>query len=91
MMSALVSILFAAALCLALAAMAATWRAYGAEVLSLRQQFAACDGLRELRFVTITTQVRQESAEVWRAGFRPLAAQIQPRRAHYRPALRAAA
>ncbi len=84
MMSALASILFVAALCLALGAIAATWSAYGAEVLSLRQQLAACDGVRELRFVTITTLVRQEGADLWRPGFRPLAAQIQARRSHYR-------
>jgi hypothetical protein len=91
MMSALVSILFAATLCLALGAIVATWRSYGTDVLSLHQQLAACDGLRELRFVTITTQVRQESADLWRPGFRPLAAQIQARRSQHRPELRAAA
>jgi hypothetical protein len=35
--------------------------------------------------------LRQETADVWRPGFRPLAAQIQTRRPHYRSALRAAA
>lgn len=84
MMSAIVSILFVAAFCLALGAMSATWRAYGAEVLSLRQQLAACDPARELRFVTITTLVRQDGAETWRPGFRPLAGQMQARRSHSR-------
>ena len=91
MMSTLVSILFVAALCMALGTMAATLRAYGAEVLSLPQHVAACDPVRELRFVTITTLVRQEGAEMWRPGFRPLAAQIRPRRAQNRPALLVAA
>ena len=91
MMSALVSILFVAALVLALGAIATTLRAYGSEVLSLRQQFAACDPVRELRFVMITTLVRNERADVWRPGFRPLVAQIQPRRAQNRPALLVAA
>ena len=91
MMSALISILFAAALSLALRAIATTWRTYGAEVLSLRQQLAACDSVQELRFVAITTLVRQEGEEVWRPGFRPQAAQVQARRSHYQPAMRAAA
>ena len=86
MMSALVSILFVAAFCLALGAMSATWRAYGAEVLSLRQQLAACDPARELRFVTITTLVRREGEDLWRPGFRPLAAQMQVSRLHSRRA-----
>ena len=79
------AILFAAALCLALGAIVTTWRAYGSEVLSLRQQLAACDPTRELRFVTFTTLVRVEGAEMWRPGFRPLAAQTQTRRAQVRP------
>ena len=76
---------------LALGTMAATWRSYAACALSLRQQLASCDVVQELRFVTITTQVRTESPEVWRPGFRPLAAQMQAHRSHCRPALRAAA
>ena len=85
MMSVFVSLLFAAALCLALGAMAVTWHAYGADVLSLRQQLAACDPVRELQFVTITTLVRVEVEDLWRPGFRPLAAQMQARRPHARP------
>ena len=86
MMSALVVFLFVAASCLALGAMASTWRAYGAEVLSLRQQLASCDRSRQLRFVTITTLVRQEGEDLWRPGFRPMAAQMQVRRSHFRRA-----
>ena len=85
MIATLVSLLFAAAACLALGAMAASWRAYGATALSLRQQLALCDPVRELRFVRITTLVQMENSEVWRPGFRPLAS--QPRR-HRRPQLR---
>jgi hypothetical protein len=85
MMSAFVSLLFAAAICLALAAIASSWRTYGAQVLSLRQQLAACDSVRELRFVTVTTMVRLEGDDLWRPGFRPLAAQMQVRRPHSRP------
>ena len=91
MIAALVSLLFAAAACFALGAIAATWRTYGAEALSLRQQLAACDPSRELRFVRITTLVQVDGAEVWRPGFRPLAG--LPRRhacPQRRPALRAA-
>ena len=84
MMSALVSILFVAALSLAMGAIVTTWHAYGAEVLSLRQQLAACDGRRELLFVTIITLVLPEGADLWRPGFRPLAAQMQARRSHSR-------
>ena len=84
MMSAFVSILFVGAFCLAMAAIATTWRAYGTELLTLRQQRAACDPVRELRFVTITTLVRLEGADLWRPGFRPLAAQIHARRGQYR-------
>jgi hypothetical protein len=91
MMSALIPVLFSAAVCLALASIAVTWLAYGASALGLRQQLADCNSIQELRFVTITTLVRQENAEVWRPGFRPMAAQIQTRRPRYRPALRAAA
>jgi hypothetical protein len=95
MMSALISILFVTAFCLALGALAATWSAYGTEVLALRQQLAACDRVRELRFVTVTTLVRQEGEDLWRPGFRPLAAQIQARRSPQarvrRPQLRHAA
>jgi hypothetical protein len=80
MISALVSLLFVAAVCLALGTIASTWRAYGAEVMSLRQQLAGCDGLRELRFVKITTLVRVEVPEVWCPGFRPLGAQMSARR-----------
>ena len=85
MIATLASLLFAAAACLALGAMAASWRAYGAEVLSLRDQLAACDPVRELRFVRITTLVQMDNAEVWRPCFRPLAS--LPRR-HGRPQLR---
>ena len=82
MMSALFSLLFAAAACLALGAMVATWRAYGAEVLSLHRQLAACDRVREMRFVTITTLVRLDGSDVWRPGFRPLAARTQTRHSY---------
>lgn len=89
MMSLLTSGLFAAGFFLAIAVMAASWRAYGAEVLSLRQQLAECVSVRELRFVKITTHVRVETAEVWRPGIRPLASrQFRP---NLRPSLRAAA
>jgi hypothetical protein len=91
MMSVLIPILFSAAVCLALVTIAATWSAYGPSALMLRQQLADCNSIQELRFLTITTLVRQETADVWRPGFRPLAAQIQTRRPHYRSALRAAA
>ena len=87
MIATLVSLLFAAAACLALGAIAASWRAYGPAALSLRQQLAECDPARELRFVRITTLVRLANSEVWRPGFRPLAS--LPRR-HRRPQLRQA-
>lgn len=87
MIAALVSLLFASAACLALGAIAATWRIYGAEALTLGQQLAACDPTRELRFVRITTLVQVEDSELWRPGFRPLAS--LPRR-HSRPQLRPA-
>ncbi len=80
MLSLLIAGLFAAAFCLAIAAIAEGWQCYGQAALALRQQLAACDPLRELRFVTITTHVRQETAEVWRLGFRPLAGQTQTHR-----------
>ena len=85
MMSAFSSLLFVAAAFVAFGAMATAWRAYGAEVLALRQQLANCDPISEVRFVTITTLVRQEGVDLWRPGFRPLAAQIQARRSQYRP------
>jgi hypothetical protein len=85
MTATLVSLLFAAAACLALGAIAASWHDYGPAALSLRQQLAECDPVRELRFVRITTLVRVDNAEVWRPGFRPLAS--LPRR-QGRPQLR---
>ena len=85
MTATLVTMLFAAAACLALGTIAATWRNYGPAALSLRQQLAQCDPARELRFVRITTLVQLDHAEIWRPGFRPLAS--QPRR-HGRPQLR---
>ena len=95
MMTMLTAGLFAAAFCLAITAIAESCHRYGQAALSLRQQLAACDPVREVRFVTITTHVRQahvrqESAEVWRPGFRLLAAQMQAHRSR-RPILRAAA
>ena len=84
MMSALISLLFAVAVCLTLVAIATTLRTYGTETLSLRRQVAACDPVRELRFVKITTMVRQDGPEFWRPGFRPLAVQMQARRAQFR-------
>ena len=73
MIATLIPLLFAAAACLALGAIAASWLAYGGEALSLRHQLAACDPVRELRFATMTTHVRVEAAQVWRPGFSPLA------------------
>ena len=91
MIATLVTMLFAAAACLALGTIAASWRTFGPAALSLRQQLAQCDPVRELRFVRITTLVQMESAEVWRPGFRPLTSQPRPhRRPQLRQALRAA-
>ena len=92
MTATLVSMLFAAAACLALGAIAVSWRSYGAAALSLRQQLAACDPLRELRFVTVTPLVRCESAQVWRPGFSAMTSRTQrPPRPVLYPGQRAAA
>ncbi|MEO6718478.1 MAG: hypothetical protein ABIM50_14685 [Novosphingobium sp.] len=85
MMSAFASFVFVTALCIALGAMAATWRTYAADFTALRQKLAASNPVLELRFLTITTTVRQEDSVEWRPGFTPLAAQIQARRSQYRP------
>ena len=87
MISAFASLVLAVAASLALGAMTATWRTYGGEVLSLRQQLATCERSRELRFVTITTLVRMEGEDQWRPGFSPLAAQMTARRSQPRRAL----
>ena len=90
MFAILASTLFAAAGCLALGAIAVSWQRYGTAALALRQQLAACDTGREMRFVVMTTQLRCEIAQAWRPGFRPLATgrMAQP---PLRPALHAAA
>ena len=94
MLSLLIASLFAAAFCVAIASIADSWHCYGQAALALRQQLSSDDPARELRFVTVTTHVHQEAAEVWRPGFRSLAGQKQiqrPRRSIPRSALRAAA
>jgi hypothetical protein len=94
MIAALVSMLFATAACLALGAIAATWRQFGAAALSLREELANCVSTREMRFTVITTHVHRQGADTWRPGFRPLASLTlrQPRRREIRqPGLRAAA
>lgn len=85
MFAAIAAMLFPAAAVFAAAAIALSWLRYGPIVRALRGELAACETRRELRFVVVTTEVRQAAAR--RPGFRPLAAEPMGRR----PALRAAA
>jgi uncharacterized membrane protein YciS (DUF1049 family) len=91
MIATLISLLFAAALCLALGVIMASWLSYGPQVLALRQQLAQCDVQRDVRFTVITTLVRSNSGDTWKPGFSPLAGAPQrPRRPLPRHFLRAA-
>jgi hypothetical protein len=91
MLATLISLLFAAALFLALAAIVISWRTYGPQVLALRRQLAHCDVRRDVRFTVITTLVRSNSGDTWKPGFSPLAGvPHRPRRPLPRHFLRAA-
>lgn len=90
MLALLLSTLFAASACLALAAIGSSWRSYGAAVLELRRQLAECGRSRELRFALVSTTVRKldepAGATVYRPSFRPVAMSLA-----WQPELRAAA
>ena len=91
MFAAIAAMLPPAAALFALAAIALSWLRYAPLIRSLRDELAACETTREMRFVVVTTQVRCEADQVWRPGFRPLAAGLQTHRSPRRPALRVAA
>lgn len=91
MIAAVAAMLPAAAGVFAVAAIVLSWLRYGPHVRALRDELAACETVREMRFVVVTTQVRCETDEVWRPGFRPLAAGRPAYCLPRRPALRAAA
>ena len=95
MFATIAAMLFPAAATFAGAAIALSWLRYGPLVRALRDELAACETTRELRYLVVTTKVESEAGEVWRPGFRPLAAgRRMPRPQHLgqrRPALRAAA
>jgi hypothetical protein len=86
MLTALIATLFTATAFLAMAAIGASWRNYGAAALALREQLQACKTTREFRFTLITTEVRHSGATIYRPDFRP-----EARGLPFQPGLRAAA
>ncbi len=92
MFAAVAAMLPPAAALFALAAITLSCLRYGPLALALRDELADCETTRELRYVVVTTRVESEATEVWRPGFRPLAAARQtPRRLPRHPAWRDAA
>jgi hypothetical protein len=89
MLATVVAMLFPAAAVFAACAIGLSWLRYGP--LALRDELAACEATRELRYVVVTTRVESETVEVWRPGFRPLAAARSIPRAPRHPSWRAAA
>ena len=88
MIDMLISTLFAASACLALGAIAGSWRAHGAAALDLRRRLRECPAMRDFRVTLVTTVVCVEppSATIYRPEFRPAARSLP-----LAPALRAAA
>ena len=92
MFAAIAAMLPPAAALFAVAAIALSWRRYGPLALALRDELAACETTRELRFVVVTTKVESETGEARRPGLRPLAAgRPAAHRLPRRPVLRVAA
>jgi hypothetical protein len=91
MLATVVAMLFPAAAVFAACAIGLSWLRYGPLALALRDELAACEATRELRYVVVTTRVESETVEVWRPGFRPLAAARSIPRAPRHPSWRAAA
>ena len=91
MFAIIVAMLFPAASVFAACAIGLSWLRYWPLVLALREELAACETERLLRYLVVTTQVESETAEVWRPGFRPLAAGRSIPQVPRRPFLRAAA
>ncbi len=91
MFATIAAMLFPAAALFAAAAITLSWLHYAPLVRGLRDELAACETTRELRFIAVTTLVRYDAPDVWRPGFRPLAAERMSARSPRRPVLLAAA
>lgn len=59
MIATLLSALFAASAVLAITAIVDSWRRHGSAMLALRGELKACRQSRELRYVLVTTEVRE--------------------------------
>lgn len=70
MVALLLTTLFAFSAAFAVAAIVGTWKANAATILSLRQQMADCDEMRDFRYSLKTLEVRHLGAKIYRPEFR---------------------
>lgn len=70
MIATLLSALFAASALLAVTAIVDSWRRHGAAMLALRGELKACRRSRDLRYVLVTTEVREVGPRPAIARFR---------------------